>query len=130
MEESTIYLLLYIACFIGVIGASVMAHNNAPKWQAKLQIWGSIMHTIGMLILLASINSRGPESSSIFIIIGLVFIGFLLYIIGLLCYCLKTYTANKANEQLEYLNFQLNDQVEIRHSSQNKAPTPSATPQP
>ena len=124
------YLISFIF-FAGLIIAAMMAKQNSPTWPAKLMFIVSIISFISyslVAIVLSGMNWSMMWFIGIISLINLVCI--ILYFIGLLVYCLKTYAATKANEQLEFLNFQLNDQVEIRLSNQGKANSSTNITQP
>lgn len=108
-------ILLFCA---GLIASGRFALKSSSKWPAKLMLIGSLCISIPTTIIIITLYGNGTPSSSvilptfIFVIIGLL--GLLLYLIGLISYCAKTFAAMKANEQLDYLNFQLKDQLEAR----------------
>ena len=118
------YLISFIF-FGGLIAAAITAIQTRSKWPAKLMLIPSILGFFAYFILAVSIDS--VQWSSFFIILilgGIILVCSTLFFIGLLFYCLKTYAATKANEQLDFLNFQLKDQIEIRQANQSKAPQP------
>jgi len=111
--------------FGGLIIAAIVAMQANPKWQAKLMLIPSIIGFFAYFILAATIDSIDWGSFIIIIILGaIVLICSILFFMGLLFFCLKTHAATKANEQLDFLNFQLKDQLEIRRANQSKTPQP------
>lgn len=119
------YLLAFIF-FSGLVIAAVFALKSASQWPAKLMLFPSIIAFFCYAILAGTINNSNIGDFYLVIILSLLLLCCcVLYFIGLLFYCLKTHTATKANKELEYLNFQISDQLEIRQSGKNETPSPA-----
>jgi len=113
--------LLAFIFFAGIVTAAFSALKSASQWPAKLMLFPSIMAFICYVTLAVTIEDSGMSGFYLLMIMGLIILCcFVLYFIGLLFYCIKTYTATKANQELEYLNFQLKDQLEIRQAEPTK----------
>ena len=107
--------------FSGLLIGAILAKQSSPKWPAKMMLICSIIILISYLIFALAVDSIDYTNYMILVIFGLLMIcGIIIYLIGLLFYCLKTYAATKANEQLDYLNFQLKDQLEIRSADSSQ----------
>lgn len=108
---------IFILFTLGLFASAIIAKNNTPKWNTKMMLISSSIMLISSFVIVAASYDYDYDYEYIIIILVLsciMLIATLLYIIGLLSYAIKTFTANKANKELEYLNYQIKDQLEIR----------------
>jgi len=116
------YFIIFIF-YIGLVVAAASAKRNTTKWAASMMQVTSIITLISYIFIYLIILGSSADSEVILSLFSiLLFCGTILYFIALLFYSLKTHATAKANKQLDYLNFQLKDQLEIREklTTENK----------
>jgi len=114
------YFILFLF-YTGLIIAGAKAKQNTQKWYARMMHITGIIALISYILAAQVLNGGNSEAAILGGICALAcFCCTILYFIALLFYSLKTYAIAKTNKQLDYLNFQLQDQLEIREKSSNQ----------